>query len=194
MAFESFELEEEQLLDPPYRDSAKGITKELSLRLHDLTAADLTQTFWALANLGIDDDSLLQPFLGVLKENNFAAVHSMNTIEATNILWSMGKLRLSDNVDLTLVLAKKLTRKSVHLSPKQAASALYALGRLNFGDKELFDDLSTGIIEQLDTTSAHAVANVLWAYRSVGLRPPQQLLNSWATEKLGLVTVQNINL
>jgi hypothetical protein len=115
-----------------------------------------------------------------------AIANSMNTIEATNILWGLGKIRYID-LDLTSILTEKLTKTPRQASPKQAASALYALGRLQVKDKELYDTLSLSLVDQIHDTSAHAIANVLWAYKTVNLKPPEELLNLWASEKLGLL-------
>ena len=188
MAFEGYEEDEDQLLDPPYLDSARKIAQELCLRVGELTTADLTQCFWALSNLGIHDESLLNTLTNRATE----LVNDMNAIESVNVLWSLGKLRVG-RVDLVLIIAKRLIRNANDLSPKQAASAMYALGRLKIESEEIpdiFDQLSMSIIDQIDSTSAHSIANVLWSYRSVKLKPPQKLLNLWASEKLGVVTVQ----
>jgi hypothetical protein len=66
--------------------------------------------------------------------------------------------------------------------------ALYALGRMRVAEEEVFESLSMIMIEHIDETSAQGIANTLWAYRNVSLRPPPQLLNLWALQKLGLVT------
>ena len=45
------------------------------------------------------------------------------------------------------------------------------------------------MIERIDEASAQAVANTLWAYRAVRMTPPKELSASWASEKLGIVSI-----
>eukprot|EP00980_Cylindrotheca_fusiformis_P021407 scaffold8259_cov143-Cylindrotheca_fusiformis.AAC.25 len=173
--------EDKQLQGPPYLEHAIGIAKKLCSRSNELTPADVAQCIWALAKLGVENDAVVSPFT----TRATSLVPNMNVIEATNILWALGKMRYS-NFELTSTLAEKLTRNPLQPSPKQAASALYALGRLRVKDKELYDTLSLSITSQIEDTSAHAIANVLWAYKTVSLKPPVELLDLWASEKLGL--------
>jgi hypothetical protein len=181
--FEQIEFDEDKAVrSPPYLENAISIAQELCSRSNELTSADVTQCIWALARLGVRDDSILHP----LTARAMAIANSMNTIEATNILWGLGKIRYID-LDLTSILTEKLTKTPRQASPKQAASALYALGRLQVKDKELYDTLSLSLVDQIHDTSAHAIANVLWAYKTVNLKPPEELLNLWASEKLGLL-------
>lgn len=74
------------------------------------------------------------------------------------------------------------------LASQEAANILYSLGRLDIRDETIFRNLSKVIMNKIDCTSAQAVANVLWAHRAVFLPPPQELLNRWASEKLGVVS------
>lgn len=181
--FEPMEFDHDKSLQlPPYLDGAIGIAEELGSRSNELTTADVTQCIWALAKLGVENDALLY----TLTARATSIANSMNTIEATNILWALGKMRYI-NLDLISSLTEKIISASRPASPKQAASALYALGRLQVKDKALYDSLSCSILDQIDDTSAHAIANVLWAYHTVKLKPPAELLNLWATEKLGLL-------
>jgi hypothetical protein len=185
IVFERIELGDDKLEGPPYLETSMVIAQELCLRSSELTCADVTQCIWALARLRVTDRQLFHPFINRAKE----LVPYMNMIEATNVLWGLGKARFMDE-NLTLTLSEKLSNGSTNVSPKQAASALYALGRLKVRDKELFDNLSLIIVDQIDETSAHAIANVLWAYRTVHLKPPEELLTLWASEKLGLIGIE----
>jgi hypothetical protein len=181
--FEQIEFDDDRAVRcPPYLQNAMSIAQELCSRSNELTSADVTQCIWALARLGVRDNSILRP----MTARAMAIANSINTIEATNILWALGKIRYID-LDLTSILTEKLTKTPRQASPKQAASALYALGRLQVKDKELYDTLARSLVDQIHDTSAHAIANVLWAYKTVNLKPPEELLNLWASEKLGLL-------
>jgi hypothetical protein len=41
----------------------------------------------------------------------------------------------------------------------------------------------------LESASAQAIANALWAYRTVEIPPPRELMDSWVIQKLGLDSV-----
>jgi len=170
---------------PPYHNSSLLIAKELCKRSNELTPPDVTQCIWALARLRVSGATYFQP----LTERAVEVSQMMNTIEVVNVIWGLGKTRYIAS-DLLLVLTERLKKDPLDASPKQAASALFALGRLNFRDKELYDTLCAVLIDQIDATTAQSLANVLWAYKTVDLRPPDKLLNCWASEKLGLVAVQ----
>ena len=172
---------------PPYHNSSLIIAQELCHRSNELNPPDVTQCMWALARLGVTGRCYLEP----LAERAVVVSESMNTIEVVNILWGLGKMEYIAT-DLILILTEKLMADPLDASPKQAASALFALGRLNFRNKELFDKLCAILIDNIHDTSAQSIANVLWAYKTVHLRAPDELLNFWATEKLGLVGVQSL--
>lgn len=170
---------------PPYHNSSLLIAKELCKRSNELSPPDVTQCIWALAHLRVNGATYFQPLI----ERAVEVSQMMNTIEVVNIIWGLGKSRYFAS-DLLLILTERLKKGPLDASPKQAASALFALGRLDIRDKELYDRLCTVLIDQIDATTAQSLANVLWAYKTVDLRPPNELLNYWATEKLGLVGIQ----
>lgn len=179
VAFEQLEGQN----SPPYHSSCLIIAQEICQRSNELSPPDVTQCMWALARLKVTGRFYLEP----LAERAVEVSQSMNTIEVVNILWGLGKSKYIAT-DLLLILTEKLMEDPLEdASPKQAASALFALGRLDFRDKELFDKLCAILIEKIDDTSAQSIANVLWAYTTVNLRPPEELLNFWAVKKLNLV-------
>ena len=195
---------------PPYFHNAYNIAKVLSSRnnndkekRHRLSHVDITQCIWALGRLGINDDVVVRPFL----EETENHVDALNAIEISNILWGLSRIGFNDHnegnqdrceADSALILAlshRLATDATLHTTPKAASTALYALGRLQLRDKQIFNQLSEIIISQIDNTSAQAVANALWAHKKVQLRPPKEMLNLWAIQKLGLsgLNFQNPN-
>ena len=117
----------------------------------------------------------------------------MNAVEISNILWGLSKTRYGAGA-LVDRLASRISDGSVEVTAKEAATALYALGRMRVADEEVFASLSKIMIDNIDETSAQGIANTLWAYRNVSLRPPPQLLNLWALQKLGLVSFETNHL
>jgi len=114
--------------------------------------------------------------------------------EIANILHGMSnyrKVHCSATVqcftDRLLYLHIKHSEKA---SPREAANVLLALGRMEIRDERVFEVMSTDMLDQLDVASAQAIANALWAYRTVHIPPPRQLLDRWAMQRLGLNTVQ----
>jgi hypothetical protein len=185
IAWERLDYEEDEIQEPPYLESAKKIASELCLRASELSTVDATQCIWALGRLRIKDAGIVSSIANRAKE----LVPMMNAVEVSNILWGLGKLRFNDP-ELVATLTNRLTTESLRVSAIEAASTLYALGRLRVRDEEVFDKLSSIMIAQIRDASAQAIANALWAYQTVHLKPPEELLTLWATQKLGLVGVQ----
>ena len=63
-------------------------------------------------------------------------------------------------------------------------------------DENVLSAMSAIMMTQVETASAQSIANALWAYRTVELPPPRQLMDSWVIQKLGLegVTVGQVDL
>ncbi|KAG7347816.1 hypothetical protein IV203_016521 [Nitzschia inconspicua] len=167
--------------DVPYLLDAKLVAAELIHRVKDLTTADISQTIWALGRLHIQDDAMLSAFIRQAMEHS----SELSSGQISNILWGMAETR-QRNTDVISKLSLRLTKKEVYTSPMEASSALFSLGKLDWYDEVVFEKLSNTILEQIEDTNAQSIANALWAYRTVGLPAPQKLLNTWATEKLGL--------
>lgn len=166
--------------ESPFQQSAHIIAEALARRADELSHVDVTQSIWALGRLGEINETVISAFAG--RAN--VLVPKMNAVEISNILWGLAKLEYTDNKLVTKMTARFFD-ESFLLSPKEAAMSLYALGRLGVRDEHLYDRLSYFMIDKIEETSAQAIANTLWAYRNVNLRPPQDLLNIWAVQKLG---------
>ena len=175
-------------MEPPYLKSAKSIAIELSQRTDELSSVDVTQCIWALGKLRISEEKVLEPIMHRAKD----LAPTMNSVELSNVLWGLGKFGFQHDKEMIRSLITRLVVETSQVSPKEAASTLYTLGRLNFRDEEAFEKLSRVLIEHIEDVSAQAIANTLWAYRAVELTPPTDLLNLWATQKLGLVGIQTM--
>ena len=77
---------------------------------------------------------------------------------------------------------------------QEASIIIYALGRMNIRDIDVFRNLTNYVLQyHINTASAQTIANILWAHQTVHIEPPRQLLDSWASLKLpGLVIAQNL--
>jgi hypothetical protein len=182
---------------PPYLGGARDMAYFLSDHSDALSTKDVAKALWALARLQIQDMSAIVETL--LQRIQTVGPH-MTAPEVANSLWALSKLR-SNTFDAVFILSQRV----IHLvnshddndddintsvfTPPEAASILYALGRLHLRQEEIFDKLSAIILQQIDSTTALTVANVLWAHRAVFILPPQALLDTWAKKKLGLKAV-----
>ena len=43
------------------------------------------------------------------------------------------------------------------------------------------------MIEDIQDVNAQSIANTLWAFKAVRMRPPRELLDTWAIARLGIV-------
>ena len=176
--------------ESPYVTSAQTIAVALSRRAEEMSPVDVTQCIWAMGRLGsICDEYVMSCFA----DRAMDLVADMNAVEISNILWGLSKTRYGAGA-LVDRLASRISDGSVEVTAKEAATALYALGRMRVADEEVFASLSKIMIDNIDETSAQGIANTLWAYRNVSLRPPPQLLNLWALQKLGLVSFETNHL
>jgi hypothetical protein len=177
--------EEDDDLDHPYLASATTMATFLGAHAETLTTKDIAQSIWAIGRLNIDDPAVLGPLANRAK----SVAKQLTAQEIANIFWALSKVK-SQEFGLIYVLMRRLSHDaSLGLTPQEAANILYALGRLDIRDDDVFKMLSNIILEQIDATSAQAIANVLWAHRAVYIKPPQKLFDTWAIQKLGLVAV-----
>ena len=175
--------EDAEMKDPPYLKNALSIAKELSSRAEELSPVDVAQIIWGIGRLEIQDEKLISAFANRTVE----ICSSMNSVEVSNILWGIARVQFRDG-KLIGCLSDRLTADDIHISsPRVAASILFSLGKLRWKDENLFRTLSRTMIDQIQDVNAQSIANTLWAFRAVRMRPPRELLDTWATDRLGIV-------
>lgn len=169
--------------EPPYFKVAREYAAFLASRATQLTAKDVSQAIWASGRLGIADLKIVCAFAYRARQ----VAPNCTSQEVAIILWGLSKVGYNDRA---VILALTDRMIDLHPSSQEAATVLYALGRMDIRDDIVFSSMGNIMMEQLETASAQAVANALWAYRTVHIAPPQTLLDSWAIQKLGLDGVQ----
>ena len=178
---------------PPYLPSAEEFAAFLLQRQHEMTSKDVVQTIWALGRL----ESVQNPrdcgtrvTVGAFLPRATKLAPQLTSPEIANILWGMSQTGWRDCGSSVESFTERLLdlhhSTSEHISPQEAASVMLALGRMQVVNEEVFEVLSNDILDQLDTASAQAIANALWAYRALHISPPPKLLDRWAFERLGL--------
>ena len=187
----AWERQEMELLDdedavmeePPYLENALNIAIELSTRAEELSPKDVAQIFWGIGRLEILNDELSSAF-----GNRTIEISSyMNAAEVSNVLWGIAKVQFRDG-KLIGSLSDRLAADDVRISsPRVASSILFSLGRLQWKDEIVFQKLSKAMIDQIQDVNAQSVANTLWAFRATRMRPPRELLDTWAVARLGIV-------
>jgi len=168
---------------PPYLKSTKDYTAFLASQAMQLNAKDISQVLWALGWLGIDDMNIVRVFA----DRSSQVASDCNSQEVANILWGLSKVGYGD-CEVVSVLTKRMLE--LRPSPQESATVLYALGRMEIRDEYVFSSMSDIMMEQLESASAQAIANALWAYQTVQIPPPRELMDSWVIQKLGLDGVQ----
>ena len=174
------------LLVPPFYGNTQRLAAHLADRAEILSTKDTAQTLWALAKLGVEDPEIVTPL--AKQANNLS--DWLNAQEISNIFWALSKVGSKDYATVFALTQRVCGDDAPPFQAKEAASIVYALGRMNIREEQAFQKLSAIVMEQIDTASAQAVANVMWAHNAVHIQPPQALLDSWAIEKLGIVAVQ----
>ena len=181
------------VIEAPYLPNAAVLASHLADHVDQLGPKDVSQSLWALARLQLHDNVTITQ---CLVDRASVIADEMNAQEIANSLWGISRLTTIWNSSQSTIVA--LTRRlgpppnpeaaqPLPLLPQEAASILVALGRMHVRDEGLFRQLTRHMLDQMDATSAQAIANALWAHRAVHLEPPQQLLERWAEHKLGLV-------
>ena len=177
--------EDSEMEDPPYLENALNVAAELSTRAEDLSPKDVAQIMWGIGKLEIQDDRLLSVFANRTIEIST----SMNAAEISNVLWGVAKVRFRDG-KLMGSLSDRLAADDIHISsPQVASSILFSLAKLQWKDEIIFRKLSKTMIEDIRNVNAQSVANTLWAFRAIRMRPPRELLDTWAITRLGIVPV-----
>ena len=175
--------EEAEMKDPPYLENVLKITEELSFRTEELSPTDVAQIMWGIGRLEIKNDELVAAFAN----RTVDICSSLNSVEISNVLWGIAKVQYKDG-KLIGKLSDRLARDDIPISsPRVAASILFSLGRLRWKDEIVFRKLSKHMIDQIEHVNAQSVANTLWAFRAVRMRPPRELLDTWAITRLGIV-------
>ena len=167
---------------PPYITTAMACVKHLSLRESELSAKDLAQSLWAMGKLAINDQTATKVFATRAK----AILSTCFACEASNIVWGLSKVGF-DDADVMVSISRRMLDADIRASPEEAACVLYALGNAGIREDEVFEHLTDLMMTQVESVGAQAMANALWAHNVVGKLPPPALLQSWASDKLGLV-------
>jgi hypothetical protein len=184
----SNELCPNDMHDTPYLEGARSFAEYLQLRISELSAIDLAQSLWAMAKLGICDDQIVDVFAKRAKQ----VIGESGGCEIANIVWGLSKVGYH-NKELLKKLSRRVLDADVQLSTKEAACVLFALGYADAREDDVFTHLGDVLMGQVDSVSAQAIANALWAHNQVGKLAPPKLLESWASSKLGLVGLQPID-
>ena len=184
--WEKGESDDEETRQPPYLASAADLATYIAYYAGELSGKDVAQSLWALARLQLRDAKLVDP----LVDRAEGLASEFNSQEVANILWALSNLKTKDlRVVFTLTRRFAEPMEENALKPQEAANVLHAMGKMDVRDDVVFRHLSQQMLDQIDSTSAQAIANAMWAHRAVHLEPPQRLLDTWATQKLGLVAV-----
>merc|ERR1712232_5833 len=112
--------------------------------------------------------------------------------EIANILWGLSNIGF-DQKEPVITISRRMLDSDVSASPKEAACVLYALATMGVTEDEIFSNLTSSMISQMDQVSAQALANTLYAYKTANKRPPRTLLDAWVTERLGIVGIQPVS-
>jgi hypothetical protein len=223
--------QQSDLLAPPYLRSARQFAQHLALHRDRMTTKDVAQTIWALGRLRIMDYAeIVEPL--ALAASDVAP--NCNAQEIANILWGLSKVDYHPFHPLILdtpnylqeqAVISNLTRRMMmpevlhDCSSQEAATVLYALGRMKVRNESVFAAMSSVMMQRLTDThphpdkhhtleeegggdgkqrhrgasrvvSAQSIANALWAHQEVGIKPPQSLFDSWA---FGMVNVVGLS-
>lgn len=171
---------------PPFLENSTAMAKYLSSVAKILTPKDISQSLWALARLRLTDPEIVEP---LLMQARFHA-DSMNAETTANIVWALSSIRSRDYPTVFALTRKYSTAEDGRLGdvkPEEASSILFAMGRLNLRDDEVFHNLTKVLIDNIDVVEAHVIANALWAYRRVLIPEPQTLIDIWANKRLGII-------
>jgi hypothetical protein len=170
---------------PPYLDSAMCYAVELSQRTASMTTKDIAQSIWAAARLGL---ATRKDVIREFGEKAKQEAGNFNGIEVANTIWGLSKLGYDDS-DLVQKLMDRVLDPEIRdtLRSQEAANILYALGKLNEYNEEVFDAMCAALMRNLNDATPQAIANALWAHETVGIDAPQGLFDSWAQKRLGIV-------
>ncbi len=171
---------------PPYVKNGEKFASYLVLNRDRMSSKDLSQTLWAIGRLQISNDDIVTPLACMAA--SMAIEKEFNSQELANIIWALSKANFNDK-ETICTLTKEIRKPAMldSLTPQEAANVLYALGKMRIKDKNTFSCMNAVIMRQLEMSTTQTIANALWAHECVQFRPPRQLFDSWAKEKLDIV-------
>lgn len=181
---------------PPYIPSANQYTDFLLRHRDDMSSKDIAQAVWAMARLQsvrLSDDDESHVILDRFLSRATTLAPQLTSQEVANILWGLSRTGYRDCGPLVESFTDRILNlhefSEGKCTPQEAANVMMALGRMNIQDERVFQVLSDDMLDQLGAASAQAIANALWAHQTVHITPPYQLLDQWASERLGLDAV-----
>ena len=199
---------------PVYLPNAISFVEHLERHSQQLSAADVTQTLWALANLlpvcPPQSRQRCWSAATILSQRAKTLTLELRNADVVIILWAMGRLSCKE-YDVVYILSRRFaddamrdfnarktdpfatkpaSSRGPHLTPQECSMVLQAMGQLDVYDVAVFRHLTHRILEHIDDVSAQSVAVALWAHRAVHQAPPQALMDQWARHKLGIVAIE----
>lgn len=174
--------EDAVLNQPPYLNDVYKMLTVLIKKKEQMTPKHVAETIWAVGRLKISDRYLLEEMGGIA--SNIAL--SCNARQIANIVWGFSKVDYADDPQLISTLVRVVTSSdlSQQCTSQEASNMIYALGRLNIREEDLFAGLSLILKSQIHNANSQAIANALWGHEVVGFEPPSELLSVWARDTL----------
>ena len=183
---ELFQFGKKSRAQPPYFYAAEKFVIFLSTNINEMSTKDISQSIWAAARLGLTPHVTNALFLAPIAQRASEVAPMFNSHELSNILWSLGKLGYNNTAILKALLDPLICSPDATCSPQEAANVMFALGKLQMREVEIFDRMMEVLKMNMNEVTPQAMYNSLWAHESVGLEPPRGFFDVWAQKRLGL--------
>jgi len=171
---------------PPYVTCADKYIRFLIANQARMTPKHLSQTIWAIGRLRLSDSYIIINEMGDIASR---LCPKLNAREVANIVWGLSKVDYDKPEIISQLIHHAIDSPNKGCTAQEAANMLFALGKLQIREREVFASLSSILRTQLHEATSQAIANALWAHEVVGIEPPPELLSTWAQDRLGMAVL-----
>ncbi|KAL3826695.1 hypothetical protein ACHAXA_001218 [Cyclostephanos tholiformis] len=170
----------------PYVKCAHRYIEFLSENRDQVSPKQISQSIWAVGRLRLSDRVLIEAMGDIA-----SCLHaSLNAREIASTIWGLSKVNY-DNPEVILKVVGRIMTPHIakECTAQEASMLLFALGKLQIREEDalvLFSSLSMILTRKLNDATSQSIVNSLWAFESMGIAPPPELLSTWAHDRLGM--------
>lgn len=147
-------LDADATLDfPPYINACYKYIRFIVENRNRISPKQLSRSIWAIGRLRLSDAILIQEMGDIAMLQS----HAFDSRDIANVVWGLSKLNY-ERPEAVLRLAKQVvTFQTNELTAREASMILFALGKLQIHDKDVFKSLYSSISSSPQSSAARLI-------------------------------------
>lgn len=137
---------------PPYINACYKYTRFIVENGDRISPKQLSRSIWAIGRLRLSDAILIQEMGDMAMRQS----HAFDSRDIANVVWGLSKVNY-ERPEALLRLAKQVTFQANELTAQEASMILFALGKLQIHDKDVFESLYSSISSSPQTSAARLI-------------------------------------